>query len=94
MATSWARPTLPVRGEGHAAPCGWQTRVQTQHVAAVIDTGEAEDHRLPQPAQAGDAYSAGAVRVEFKICGGRLAQVTQRRLGFAEPRGDIEEFAG
>ena len=66
--------------------CRRQTRVDAERIAAEIETGEAEHHRLPQPAQAGDADAAGAVRIEFEVGGRGLAQIAKRHVGVSPSR--------
>ena len=63
------------RAERQAAPLGRKFRVNCKRVTPQIEAGEAEDHRLPQRAQPGDAHATGAVRVGVEVGGCGLAQI-------------------
>jgi len=79
---------VPAHGERHAVPLRRQARREGNGVAAQVEAGEAKHDRLPHTAQSRDPDATRAVRVQFKIRGRRLPQMTERGCGFAEPRYD------
>ena len=82
------RSAAPKHCKGHAAPFGWQPRSDGQRIAVQTEPGEAQYYRLPQTAQSGDPDAAGAIRVQFKVCGRGVTQEPKRGFGLTEPRRD------
>src|SRR5215468_7364974 len=64
---------------------GREPRIDPKHIAPQVKAGEAENYRLPETSQSGDPYTAGAVRVQFKVRSRGLAKKTKGGFGFAEP---------
>src|SRR5215468_11104054 len=64
---------------------GREPRIDPKHIAPQVKAGEAENYRLPETSQSGDPYTAGAVRVQFKVRSRGLAKKTKSGFRFAEP---------
>jgi len=63
------RAPAPTHCKRHAAPGWWQSRIQADRFAGKVETCEAADDCQPDAPQPSDAYAAGTVGVQFKVCG-------------------------